>query len=72
MPSDEFKAAEIRVAAFSELTAEQGRALYAAYVQKCLELSRLRGAYSLHKTCLKCESCRLADEEMSPEAADDV
>jgi hypothetical protein len=41
--SDEtFKAAEMRVAAYNELTAEQGRALYAEIVRRGLELSRLR------------------------------
>ena len=34
--TDEFKSAEIRVAAYGELTPEQGRALYAAYVKEKL------------------------------------
>lgn len=39
---DVFKAAEMRVAAYSDLSAEHGRALYAAYVKCKIEVSRLR------------------------------
>lgn len=39
-----FKSAEIRVAAYSDLTAEQGRALYKAYVNRGIALERLKHA----------------------------
>jgi hypothetical protein len=50
---DTFKSAEMRVAAYLGLTAEQGRALYAAYVKRGAEVDRLRGVLAFAEKNIK-------------------
>lgn len=40
--NEAFRSAETRVAGYNDLTAEHGRALYAGYVQRGVEIDRLR------------------------------
>lgn len=44
--TEEFKAAEQKVCLAQDLTAEEGRMLYAAYVKRGLEIERLRRGLS--------------------------
>lgn len=48
MLSETFKSAEIRVAAYNDLTAEQGRALYAAYVKRGIEIDQLNAELEVY------------------------
>lgn len=52
MSEEEFKAVEMRVAAFTDLTASEGRVLYAAYVKRGLELQECRAREAVLREAL--------------------
>ena len=48
----EFKSAELKIAAYNDLTAEEGRALYAGFVKKGIEVDSLRARVAELSDCL--------------------